>query len=146
MKTKILGLALAMAAMTPMAHADHFPQFDFAVAGPNGSQEWLLSSAVSGPNGSPDWLFSSAASGPNGSQSWATAGSGHEFNEDGGRANVIDGAYDVVENQYGNDSGFRTVPLAGRDVMLVPEPTTWAMLLAGVGILGVVARRRKTAA
>ncbi|AVR94830.1 PEPxxWA-CTERM sorting domain-containing protein [Pseudoduganella armeniaca] len=144
MKMKILGLALAIAAMTPAAHADNLLQFGFAVAGPNGSQEWLLSSAVSGPNGSPDWLFSSAASGPNGSQSWATAGSGREFNEDGGRANVIGGAYDVVENQYGNYSGFRTVPLTGRDVMLVPEPTTWAMLLAGVGILGV-ARRRKTA-
>lgn len=33
----------------------------------------------------------------------------------------------------------------GYDVQAVPEPTTWAMLLAGVGILGV-ARRRKTAA
>lgn len=35
--------------------------------------------------------------------------------------------------------------LLGFDVSPVPEPSTWAMLLAGVGIVGV-ARRRKTAA
>jgi len=33
----------------------------------------------------------------------------------------------------------------GYEVLPVPEPTTWAMLLAGVGILGI-ARRRKNAA
>lgn len=129
MKTKIFGLALAMAAMAPVAHADNLTQFGFAVAGPNGSQEWLLTSAVAGPNGS---------------QSWATAGSDHEFSEDGARANVIGGAYDV-ESQYGNDFGFRTISHTGMNLMPVPEPTTWAMLLAGVGILGA-ARRRKTAA
>jgi len=28
----------------------------------------------------------------------------------------------------------------------VPEPTTWAMLLAGLGIVGTVTRRRRTKA
>jgi hypothetical protein len=27
----------------------------------------------------------------------------------------------------------------------VPEPTAWTMLIAGVGLVGVMARRRKTA-
>lgn len=35
--------------------------------------------------------------------------------------------------------------LLGFDVSPVPEPSTWAMLLAGIGIVGI-ARRRKTAA
>ena len=34
----------------------------------------------------------------------------------------------------------RSPPLA-----LIPEPETYAMLLAGLGLLGFIARRRKTA-
>jgi hypothetical protein len=40
---------------------------------------------------------------------------------------------------------FSETNFLGYEVQAVPEPTTWAMLLAGVGILGA-ARRRKTAA
>jgi len=32
------------------------------------------------------------------------------------------------------------------DPVFVPEPETWAMLLAGLGIVGVVARRRQVRA
>ena len=30
------------------------------------------------------------------------------------------------------------------EVTPVPEPETWAMLLAGIGLMGAVARRRRT--
>ena len=40
---------------------------------------------------------------------------------------------------------FSDTDFLGYEILPVPEPSTWAMLLAGVGILGV-ARRRKTAA
>ncbi|AXA94795.1 hypothetical protein DPH57_18770 [Massilia sp. YMA4] len=55
--------------------------------------------------------------------------------------NIFGPAYDAgirhFEQKYFTGSNVSILP--------VPEPTTWAMLLAGVGILGV-ARRRKTAA
>ena len=40
---------------------------------------------------------------------------------------------------------FSDTSFLGYEILPVPEPSTWAMLLAGVGILGV-ARRRKSAA
>ena len=39
-----------------------------------------------------------------------------------------------------------TVSLTQTPITAVPEPTTWAMLLAGLGIVGTVTRRRRTKA
>jgi len=39
-----------------------------------------------------------------------------------------------------------TVNLTQTPITAVPEPTTWAMLLAGLGIVGAVTRRRRTKA
>jgi hypothetical protein len=43
----------------------------------------------------------------------------------------------TVEIGYEPFHGYVTTP--------VPEPTTYAMLLGGLGLMGVVARRRKSA-
>lgn len=44
----------------------------------------------------------------------------------------------------GNPSGLR-VEFLSSDVTAVPEPQSWVMLIAGFGLVGVMARRRKTA-
>jgi hypothetical protein len=45
----------------------------------------------------------------------------------------------------GNSPGFSNLTLFARDMVTtpVPEPETYGMLLAGLGVLGLVARRRK---
>ncbi|WP_229259375.1 PEP-CTERM sorting domain-containing protein [Duganella aceris] len=48
---------------------------------------------------------------------------------------------DYVHNQYGNYTTFTTNALSA--VTAVPEPETYAMLLAGLGAIGFIARRRR---
>lgn len=47
-----------------------------------------------------------------------------------------------VNNQYGNYTTFTTTAVSA--VTAVPEPETYAMLLAGLGLLGWTARRRRS--
>jgi PEP-CTERM motif len=48
---------------------------------------------------------------------------------------------------FGEESFKGTVDIAGAKITdAVPEPTTWAMLIAGFGVIGVVTRRRRAAA
>jgi hypothetical protein len=42
-------------------------------------------------------------------------------------------------------SYFGTVTVSAVPVSAVPEPGTYALMLAGLGVMGVVARRRKSA-
>lgn len=44
----------------------------------------------------------------------------------------------------GNNTNFGLDPALGGTLLPVPEPATYAMMMAGLGLLGVVARRRKT--
>jgi hypothetical protein len=59
--------------------------------------------------------------------------------------NTLDFVVTNWAQSSGNPSGLR-VEFASSDVAAaVPEPETYAMLLAGIALLGVVARRRKSA-
>ncbi|WP_195763946.1 FxDxF family PEP-CTERM protein [Pseudoduganella rivuli] len=51
----------------------------------------------------------------------------------------------TVGNGQANNPGFSNLTLFARDMVTtpVPEPETYGMLLAGLGVLGMVARRRK---
>ena len=49
-----------------------------------------------------------------------------------------------ASNQYGNYSTFTTTAVSA--IAAVPEPETYAMLMAGLGLMGFVARRRKNKA
>jgi len=75
-----------------------------------------------------------------------------DMNEDGTRGNAFSAGYDLVTQTYSTGQlasigpGFGTgnlspsAPMGG--VSPVPEPENWAMMLAGLGLLGLVARRR----
>ncbi|MBV5336567.1 MAG: PEP-CTERM sorting domain-containing protein, partial [Deltaproteobacteria bacterium] len=60
------------------------------------------------------------------------------INGNTGNWDRLTGYYDL--SQPGSDFGFRTY------VAAVPEPETYAMLLAGLSLMGGIARRRKLAA
>ncbi|MCZ8077535.1 MAG: FxDxF family PEP-CTERM protein, partial [Paucibacter sp.] len=49
----------------------------------------------------------------------------------------------VEKNDAGNDHGLAIDNLSIQTVSAVPEPGTYAMLLAGLGCVGFIARRRK---
>jgi hypothetical protein len=66
--------------------------------------------------------------------SWATIG------WDGGSAGI--GRIQVIEGEYGHRIFFDDV-WRENQIAAVPEPETYAMMLAGLGLLGVVTRRRK---
>ena len=46
--------------------------------------------------------------------------------------------FGVLDSSYGDNSGGVSL-----NITAVPEPETYAMLLAGLGLMGVIARRRK---
>jgi hypothetical protein len=61
---------------------------------------------------------------------------------------TLNGTWNInwtVGNGAGNSPGFSNLTLFARDMVTtpVPEPETYGMLLAGLGVLGLVARRRK---
>ncbi|MCV2362624.1 PEP-CTERM sorting domain-containing protein [Paucibacter sp. DJ1R-11] len=51
----------------------------------------------------------------------------------------------VEKNDAGNDHGLAIDNVSIQAVSAVPEPSTYAMLLAGLGCVGFIARRRKAA-
>jgi opacity protein-like surface antigen len=74
-----------------------------------------------------------------GFQSW------HDFSASSGFANGLNTLQFVVTNdkQYGgNPTGLR-VEFESSNVSAVPEPATYGMMMAGLALVGMVARRRK---
>lgn len=59
---------------------------------------------------------------------------------------VLEVAHDINEQGWVVGSAYNTLTDARRGFVLapVPEPETWAMLLAGLGLIGAIARRRAT--
>ena len=57
----------------------------------------------------------------------------------------IDSAGPHLKVRFGNDAGGKVGSLLSMDIPPVPEPETYAMMLAGLGALGMVARRRRKA-
>ena len=56
------------------------------------------------------------------------------------------GAYDGAQTALHQDGQYYALAVRSGDVMApVPEPETYAMLLAGLGVIGAVARRRRAA-
>ncbi len=53
---------------------------------------------------------------------------------------------DGASNNGGQGFADESWKIAGASVTAVPEPETYAMLLAGLGVMGAIARRRKQAA
>ena len=64
-----------------------------------------------------------------------------DFNQGFGSAGFVVGHYSTVTNQ-GDDRALISFGIDSVTVAAVPEPETYAMLLAGLGLVGWVARRR----
>ena len=61
-----------------------------------------------------------------------------------GSGGIPSGVYVAFEDQYGGgDFNYNDLAFSVTNVATVPEPETYAMLLAGLGIVGAIARRRK---
>jgi hypothetical protein len=82
-----------------------------------------------------------ATNGGGGFRSWTNFASGNGNFRAG--ANVLSFNVTNTGQRNGNPSGLR-VEFLSSDVTAVPEPETWAMLIAGFGFVGFAARRRRT--
>ena len=73
-----------------------------------------------------------------GNSSWSSLGSAGSFigTTHGGYSNVLAGDYQFKLTGNGNSQ-------LSMSVAAVPEPGEWAMMLAGLGIIGFVAKRKR---
>lgn len=103
--------------------------------GGGGSSGWFGTGTAVNSNGN-----SVAISGNGGSVSFS--GVGVALNAGN---NTITFAYTPIGylNGSGQSIGDESWKVAGATVTAVPEPETYAMLLAGLGVMGTIARRRK---
>lgn len=68
-------------------------------------------------------------------------------NDENGISRIFGGVHWSYDNEYGKNTG-RSIGdyvVANRFAVAVPEPQSWAMLIAGFGLVGAVARRRRIA-
>ncbi|WP_296509174.1 PEP-CTERM sorting domain-containing protein [Rhodoferax sp.] len=106
-----------------------------------------------GGGGSSGWFGTGTAVNSNGSSAAITGNGGTvTFSNVGVKLNAgsnsIAFAYTPAgsDNRGGQSFGDESWKVSTATVTAVPEPETYAMLLAGLGVMGAIARRRKQAA
>ncbi|MFO1346746.1 MAG: type VI secretion system tube protein Hcp [Rhodocyclaceae bacterium] len=102
----------------------------------------LTSLQVGGNSGSVPWLQGSFAYGTIAMEYWT-------IDPKSGKTTSLGKREFDLENNKGSAAAMAALFAMGAagpqfEVTPVPEPETWAMLLAGIGLMGAVARRRRT--
>lgn len=106
----------------------------------------MIKGKATADNGITDILINGVSTGfVYGSANSGVYGSFAEFTINSGfRAGLNTLAFNVINGS--GPTGLRTEITGGNFTPAVPEPETYAMLIAGIGLLGAVVRRKKTPA
>jgi hypothetical protein len=112
-------------------------------AAPQGAANWTLSSSELNANGCTGGSHAGTALCFSGAHVALTDDMVFQFTFSGGNPNPI--APQLKVNMFGPEGDHKVGSLMGAQlpVAAVPEPQTYAMLLGGLGLMGLMARRRQ---